>query len=188
MATSIQQNTQLTFGVILFASGTTTELTGVVSSAVNMYVWNAGNNTYTNVPNTGTNSFTWAEKSSTYMPGLYSVVLPAIYTNVPIGELIIYTSSAASSISKRDFVVTQNTIDTIGWNVPIVGNSNLGTMGGAMRLLYQDIHGRTQINTANKTYVIYAEDGVTPLCTSSLLDQNGNPTSMGAYQKLQGIP
>ncbi len=110
----LKQNTPVVVGVVLFASGTANELTGVTGATVVIRSWSASpspGGTETLLVNGGS-GFTWTEVDSAGMPGLYSLSLPASYLPNE-GDFVLYVSAPGSSIEKREFFVTANTFDDI---------------------------------------------------------------------------
>ena len=188
MSTVIKQNAILNFGVAMFSAGTTSELTGLTASAITMYAWYSSTGTVVNIPNTGVTAFSWTEVSPSNMPCLYSVSLPATYTNVGTGEMVIYIYSTTSAKSKRDFIISTANPLTDVWDELRSNHLQVGTMVEMARVCFLSQKGHIKLNTTTNTYILYAEDGVTPLFTCATLGPNGQPLAIGSTERLQGTP
>jgi hypothetical protein len=111
----LKQGTAAVVAVVMFESGTTTEMTGITGSEVTLYSWTptpspAG--TVTHITLGGGSGFAWNEVDSVHMPGLYALSLPA--SAIPNeGDFVLYISATGSGLEKREFFVSANTFDDL---------------------------------------------------------------------------
>jgi hypothetical protein len=160
MSTIIKKNIIQTVFVVMFGSDHTTELTGVTSVTVKA-CWSDGT-TSTITP------LSWTEINASTFKGLYRMTIAAADINKPVGPFVLYISSTspASDITKREFVLSDSTPQD------------------DILQIRRITEGRWKVNTSTNKLELYGPDGVTKLQQLNLTDRNGSPTSTQIFERV----
>ena len=128
----------------------------------------------------------------TFENGQYVVTLTGANNNildvVNFNQVSIQSSNTAGLIVREigSGVTQQDKIDiaSLSWNEPLNNHTTKGTSGNALRVSRAMAIGRWKIDPIEKTMTIYDVDNVTAIITLKLLDENGNPTLDGIYERI----
>ena len=127
----------------------------------------------------------------TFGDGQYVVTLTGANNNIldviNFNQVSIQSSNTAGLIVKEigSGVTQQDKVDiaSLAWDEPLNNHTATGTVGNALHASKQMAIGRWRIDPNEKTMTIYDTDGITPIITLKLLDEDGNPTLDGIYER-----
>lgn len=128
----------------------------------------------------------------TFQDGQYVVTLTGANNNIlnviNFNQVSIQSSNTAGLIVKEigSGVTQQDKVDiaSLAWDEPLNNHTATGTVGNALRASRAMAIGRWRIDPDEKTMTIYDTDGITPIITLKLLDEEGNPTLDGIYERI----
>ena len=106
----------------------------------------------------------------------------SIESKVDTANTNISTINSTVNSVQTDTNNIETKVDNINTNVTNV-NNNVNTVKGLVEFLYKYERGRWKIDRLTNQMTIYDTDGITPLFTFNLTDNNGDPNSDAVYER-----